>query len=96
MMLQVHDAYIESANILAETNPMAAVEIYCKFPTSENPTFDDAYIFGEIVLLLAKQEQFDDPRLETNLIGMGRVMGLGECYCFLRWRLTESVTARLG
>ena len=30
MMLQIHDAYIESANMLAESNPMAAVEIYCK------------------------------------------------------------------
>ena len=78
-MLQIHDAYIESANMLAESNPMAAVDIYSQFPTSENPTFDDAYIFGEIVLLLTKQEKFDDPRLETNLIGMGRVMGLGEC-----------------
>lgn len=76
-MLQIHDAYIENANMLTQTDPMAAVDIYSKFPTSDNPTFDDAYIFGEIVLLLMKCEKFDDPRLESNLIGMGRVMGLG-------------------
>ena len=76
-MLQIHDAYIENANMLTQTDPMAAVDIYSKFPTSANQTFDDAYIFGEIVLLLMKCEKFDDPRLESNLIGMGRVMGLG-------------------
>jgi len=68
--------------MLSQTNPMAAVEIYSKFPKSENPTFDDAFIFGEIVLLLMKCEKYDDPRLESNLIGMGRVMGLGMCQRF--------------
>lgn len=55
---------------------MGAVDIYCRFPVSENPTFDDAYIFGEIVRLLMKSEKFDDPRLQTNLIAMGKVLGL--------------------
>ena len=75
---QLHDAYIESAELLTKTDPLGAVDIYCRFPVSENPTFDDAYIFGEIVRLLTKNDKLDDPRLETNMIGLGKVMGLGK------------------
>ena len=72
----MHDAYIESAELLASKDPMSAVDIYCRFPVSENATFDDAYIFGEIVRLLMKHEKFDDPRLGPNMIALGKVMGL--------------------
>ena len=65
-------------------DPMAAVDIYCKFPVSDNPTFDDAYIFGEIVRMLMKAEKFDDPRLGPNMIALGKVMGIGQ--------LTRTVT----
>ena len=65
-------------------DPMAAVDIYCKFPVSDNPTFDDAYIFGEIVRMLMKAEKFDDPRLAPNMIALGKVMGIGQ--------LTRTVT----
>ena len=47
--------------MLVKSDPMAAVDIYCKYPVPENPTFDDAFIFGEIVRLLMKAEKFDDP-----------------------------------
>ena len=77
-MYQVHDAYIESADMLVRSDPLSAVEIYCKFPVSENLTFDDAYIFGEIVRLLMKLEQYDDPRLAANMISLGKVMGIGK------------------
>ncbi|ESO87738.1 hypothetical protein LOTGIDRAFT_234972 [Lottia gigantea] len=76
MAPEVHDAYIESAEMLTKTEPMAAVDIFSKFPVPENPSFDDAYIFGEIVRLLMKNEKYDDPRLTTNLIAYGRVLGL--------------------
>ena len=64
--------------MLVKSDPLSAVNIYCKFPVSDNPTFDDAFIFGEIVRLLMKSEQYDDPRLAPNMISWGRVMGIGE------------------
>ena len=74
---QQHSAYIECAELLTSQDPMGAVDIYSRFPVAEKPTFDDAYIFSEIVRLLVKQECYDDPRLLPNMIAMGRVMGLG-------------------
>jgi hypothetical protein len=59
------------------SDPLAAVEIYGKFPIPETLTFDDAYIFGEIVRLLIKCEKYDDPRLGPSMISMGRVLGIG-------------------
>ena len=64
--------------MLVKSDPFSAVDIYCKFPVSENLTFDDAYIFGEIVRLLMKLEKYDDPRLATNMISLGKVMGIGK------------------
>ena len=74
----MHDAYIESAEMLSKTSPLEAVDVYCKFPVSENPTFDDAFIFGEVVRILMKEQKFEDERLATNLIGYGRVYGVGK------------------
>lgn len=76
-LFQIHDAYIELAEMLTVKDPQAAVDVYCKFPLSETPTFDDAYIIGDIVRLLMKGEKYDDPRLQTNMIAYGRVLGLG-------------------
>lgn len=64
--------------MLVKTDPLGAVDIYCKFPVSENPTFDDAYIFGEIVRLLMKSEKYDDSRLTPNMIALGKVLGKGK------------------
>ena len=74
----MHDSYIESGEILSKTDPMAAVDVYAKFPVPEKPSFDDAYIVGEIVRHLMKGEKYDDPRLQSNLISMGRVLGIGK------------------
>lgn len=74
---QEHSAYIEVAELLTETDPLGAVDIYCKFPIPPNPTFNDAYIFGEIVRLLFKAEKYDDSRLLSNMIALGKIMGLG-------------------
>jgi hypothetical protein len=63
--------------MLTNKDPMAAVDVYCKFPVSENPTFDDAYIIGDIVRLIMKAEKYDDPRLQPNMIAYGKVLGLG-------------------
>ena len=49
----------------------------------EKPSFDDAFIFTEIVRLLLKAEQFDDSRLAPNMIALGRVMGLGNQIIFI-------------
>ena len=57
---------------------MAAVDIYARFPVSENASFDDAYIFGEIIRLLMKLEKYEDSRFEPNMIKMGQVMGIGK------------------
>lgn len=64
--------------MLSKTDPLAAVEIYCKFPVPEDPGFDDAYIFGEIVLILFKNEKYDHPQLADNMIRLGRIMGIGK------------------
>lgn len=70
--------------MLTKSDPLAAVEVYCKFPVPENPGFDDAYIFGEIVLILFKQEKYDHPKLAENMIRLGQIMGLGESrYVFI-------------
>lgn len=63
--------------MLMRTDPLAAIDILCKFPVPDNPTFDDAYIFGEIVRVLMKHEKYDDQRLAPNMIVLGRVLGLG-------------------
>ncbi|XP_064173898.1 uncharacterized protein LOC135245060 isoform X2 [Anguilla rostrata] len=76
---KVHDAYIELAELLVKTDPMAAVEVYCRFPLNpvHQQTFDDAFIVGEIVHILMKQELYDHPQLGPNLIAYGKLMGLG-------------------
>ena len=68
---------MESAELLTQKDPMGAVDIYCRFPVSAEPTFDDAFIFGEIVRLIMKQQKFDDQRLGPMMIAYGKVMGLG-------------------
>ncbi|KAI8486858.1 hypothetical protein Bbelb_353660 [Branchiostoma belcheri] len=76
MAPEIHDAYIELADMLIKAEPLAAVDVYCKFPFPEELTFDDAYIHGEIVRILMKHEKFDDPRLADSMIAFGRVMGI--------------------
>jgi len=77
VVMQHHSAYIEVAELLVNKDPLGAVDVYSKFPTAAVPTFDDAYIFGEIVRILFKLEAYDDPRMLSNMIAMGKVMGLG-------------------
>lgn len=73
--------------MLVTKDPLGAVDVYCKFPFQDereggadggedDGRFDDAFIHGEIVRLLMKQEQYDDPRLETHMISVGRLMSL--------------------
>lgn len=76
MAPHIHDAYIELGEMLATNDPLAAVDIYSKFPFSAEPTFDDAYLYGEIVQLLMKTESYDDPRLLQYMVAMGKVLGL--------------------
>ncbi|XP_039248951.2 uncharacterized protein LOC120326691 [Styela clava] len=78
MAPEVHDAYIELAEILMKTDPLSAVDVYCRFPKSgEEGSFDDAYLSGEIVHILMKHEKFDDDRLCEHMVAWGRVMGIG-------------------
>ncbi|XP_078590119.1 uncharacterized protein LOC144870215 isoform X2 [Branchiostoma floridae x Branchiostoma japonicum] len=76
MAPEIHDAYIELADMLIKAEPLAAVDVYCRFPFTEELTFDDAYIHGEVVRILMKHEKFDDPRLADSMIAFGRVMGI--------------------
>ena len=73
----VHDAYIELGELLSVTDPVAAVAIYSKFPFSDPPTFDDAYLHGEIVRLLMSSASYDDPQLVTSMVAVGRALGIG-------------------
>ena len=73
----LHDAYIELADILIENSPLEAVDVYLKYPFPDTPTFDDAYLYGEIVRLLLKEGQYDDARLVPNMVHLGKIMGIG-------------------
>ena len=79
-MAEVHDAYIELAEMLVKSDPLAAVEVYCRFPLRPvaEQTFDDAFITGEIIRNLMKLELYDHPQLGPNLVAYGKVMGLGK------------------
>lgn len=61
------------------TDPLAALEVYCRFPLKpvDKQTFDDAFIVGEIVHILMKQQLYDHPQLGPNLIAYGKIMGIG-------------------
>lgn len=72
----VHDAYIELGDILVKSDPLGAVEVYSKYPFPDPPSYDDAYLHGEIVRVLIKNEKFEDPRLPPSMVALGRVMGL--------------------
>ena len=74
---QLHDAYIELGEALAKSDPKGAVEVYSKFPFSNPPTFDDAFLHGEIVRLLMKSESYDDPNLCSSMVAMGKALGIG-------------------
>ena len=76
MSPDVHDAYIELGDLLKKSNPMEAVDVYSSFPFSDPPSFDDAYLHGEIVQLLMGSESYDDHRLSRSMIAMGRALGL--------------------
>ncbi|XP_041418568.1 uncharacterized protein LOC108716581 isoform X2 [Xenopus laevis] len=80
MAPEVHDAYIELAELLLSTDPLAAVDVYCQYPQKpeQEQSFDDAFIPGEIVRLLIKCETYDDPRLPINMISYGKIMGIGK------------------
>ena len=76
MAPELHDAYIELGEMLAKTAPAKAVSIYSKFPFSDPPTFDDAFLHGEIVRLVMKNEDYDNPQLTRSLIAMGKALGI--------------------
>ena len=50
----IHDAYIELSDLLIDNCPLEAVDIYVTYPFSNIPTFDDAYLYGEIVRIMLK------------------------------------------
>ena len=77
MTPELHDAYIELGEMLSKTDPVAAVDAYAHFPFSNPPSFNDAYLHGEIVRLLMASENHDDPRLLTSLVAMGKALGIG-------------------
>ena len=76
MSPDVHDAYIELGQMLAHSDPVAAVGVYSQFPFSNPPSFDDAYLHGEIVHLLMASESYDNPRLLSSMVAMGQALGI--------------------
>ena len=75
MKPDLHDAYIELGEILVKSNPLQAVDVYSKYPFPDPLTYNDAYLHGEITRLLMKHEKFDDERLGSSMIALGKVMG---------------------
>ena len=60
---------------------LSVILIYCiffSFRKSESLSFDDAFIYGEIVTLLINNKNYDDSRLATYLILWAQVMGIGK------------------
>jgi hypothetical protein len=64
-----------------------AVELYSTFKyNAQSPSFDDAYVFGEIVNILMKNELYDDHRLAKYMVLWGRVLGIGMLRVFKKSR----------
>ena len=95
----VHDAYIELGELLAKQgDTLAAVDVYSQFPFSEEPSFDDGYLYGEIVHHLMAAERYDAPLLERSLIALGRVLGitaLEKQYAALEAKFQSSLLKRV-
>ena len=77
MSPNVHDAYIELGEMLAKDSPKEAVDVYSQFPFDNPPSFDDAFLHGEIVRLLMGSSEYDHPQLAKSLIAMGQALGIG-------------------
>ncbi len=77
MAPHTHDAYIELGEMLVKTRPLDAVHVYSQYPFSQPPTFDDAYLHGEVSRLLMSAEAYDDPRLVSSMVAMGQALGIG-------------------
>ena len=71
----LHDSYIELGEILVKSDPLAAIDVYSKYPFPDPLTYDDAFLHGEVARLLMKHEKFDDQRLAPSMIALGKVMG---------------------
>ncbi len=71
--------YIEFADMLKKKSQLKeAVDLYSTFKYNEqSPSFDDAYVFGEIANILMKNELYDDTRLVKYMVLWGRVLGIG-------------------
>ena len=76
---QVHNTSIELAELLVGSDPLAALEVYCRFPLKpvHQQTFDEALVAGGIVNILMKQQLYDHPQLGPDLMAYGKIMGLG-------------------
>jgi len=70
----LHDSYIELGNLYVKNNPLAAVDIYCKYPFDGQLSYDDAFLYGEIVRILMKEEKFADTRLLPHMISLGKIL----------------------
>ncbi|KAL5463422.1 hypothetical protein EMCRGX_G032317 [Ephydatia muelleri] len=77
MAPELHEAYIELGAILNQSEPLAAVDVYCSFPFPSLSAFDDAFLHGEVVRILMNAEKYDDIRLCNSLISLGKAMGIG-------------------
>ena len=75
MTPELHDPYIELGEMYARSKPLKAVDIYAKYPFSKDLSYDDAFLYGEIVRILMKEEKFDDERLLPNMVALGKIYG---------------------
>jgi len=71
----LHDAYIELGEMLAQKEPKQAIEIYNLYPFEKEGNFDDAYLHEEIIRLIIKTGDFENPCLQSSMIGYGKIMG---------------------
>ena len=71
------------ASLLRSNGDIAgAIDVYSKYPTtapvSPESSFDNAFIYGELVTLLMQSKSYDDERLVKYLTLWASAMGLGK------------------
>lgn len=76
----------EITNSKTEQRPVSATNPpinLLKRKKKDQSHFDDAFIYGELILVLMNEKKYDDPRLIKYLILWGKIMGTGKKFIYL-------------
>jgi hypothetical protein len=78
-MLKQNGQLLEAANIYSSypIDPSNYANLKEENGIENSKKFDDAFIFGELVLILINEKNYDDARLSKYLILWAKIMGIG-------------------